>query len=124
MKKLKAFGLMFFLSAVSIVTANPLPMVISPLAYAHWVKYQSQNLVVLKLSDADLSAITAYAAAKQADLIGSLVNGLDIAEDIMVLPGVKNKIPMPKIKVGKGFRPYSGTEEFHVKAVKYTDRLP
>lgn len=123
MKKLLAFGVMFFLSAVSIVTANPLPLA-APLAYAHFVKAMNpQNLVVLKLSDADLSAITSFAANNQKELISTLINGLDIAQDVMVQPGVKNKIPMPKFKVGDGFRPYSGTEEFKVKNLKYTDRF-
>jgi hypothetical protein len=76
----------------------------------------------LKLSDADLSAITAFAATNQKPLIASLVNGLDIAQDIMVHPGVKNKIPMPKLKVGNGFRPYAASEDYKVKNLTYTDR--
>lgn len=40
----------------------------------------------------------------------------------MVHPGVKNKIPMPKLKIGPGFRPYSGTEQFKANSAKYTDR--
>lgn len=101
------------LVSLAVVTANPLPLLLqAPQAYT-----------VLKLSDADLSAITNYSATNQKALIASLVNGLDIAQDVMVHPGVKNKIPMPKLKVGNGFRPYSGTEAYRQKNLKYTDRF-
>lgn len=113
MKKLFAFGVILLLSVFSIVTANPFAMFLThPKVYTQ----------ALGLSDADLSTITAYAANNQKPLIASLINGLDIAQDVMVQPNVKNKIPMPKLKVGSGFRPYSGTEEFKLKNLKYTDR--
>lgn len=100
------------LVSLAVVTASPLPLLLrAPQAYT-----------VLKLSDADLSAITAYSATNQKALIASLINGLDIAQDVMVHPGVKNKIPMPKLKVGNGFRPYSPSEDYKVKNLKYTDR--
>lgn len=113
MKKLISFGVILLLVSLSVVTASPLPLLLRvPQAYT-----------VLKLSDADLSAITSYAANNQAALISTLVNGLDIANDVMVMPGVKNKIPMPKLKVGNGARPYSGKQEFKVKSMKYSDRF-
>ncbi len=113
MKKLIAFGVMLLLVALSVVTASPLPLLLrAPQAYT-----------LLKLSDADLSAITSFAANNQKELISTLVNGLDIASDIMVQPNVKNKIPMPKLKVGNGFRPYTGAEQFKTNSLKYTDRF-
>lgn len=112
MKKLLAFGVVLLLVALTVVTANPLPLLLR----------MPQNYTVLKLSDADLSAITGFSATNQKALIASLVNGLDIAQDVMVHPGVKNKIPMPKLKVGNGFRPYSGAEAYRQKNLKYTDR--
>jgi hypothetical protein len=114
MKKLLALSFLFLLTALSVAIANPAPLLLQ------WATPRS---IVLALSDADLSAITSYAANNQAALISTLVNGLDIAQDIMVMPGVKNKIPMPKLKVGNGARPYSGTQEFKVKNLKYTDRF-
>jgi hypothetical protein len=114
MKKLLSFGVILLLVTVSVLTASPLPLLLrAPQAYT----------VVLKLSDADLSAITSFAANNQKELISTLVNGLDIANDVLVAPGIKNKIPMPKLKVGNGFRPYSGTQEFKVKGLTYTDRF-
>lgn len=117
MKKLLAFFVGLFLIGLSVATANPAPLLlIHPKA--------TQHLVVLKLSDADVSAITSFAATNQKELIATLVNGLDIATDVMVQPNVKNKIPMPKLKVGNGFRPYgAGTQEFKVKGLTYTDRF-
>ena len=113
MKKLLAFGAMLLIASLCVLTASPLPLLLqAPQAYT-----------VLRLSDADLSLITSYAANNQAAMISSLINGLDIAQDIMVMPNVKNKIPMPKLKVGNGARPYSGDQEFKVKALKYTDRF-
>jgi len=113
MKKLVAFGVILFLSALSIVTASPLPLLLrAPQVYT-----------VLRLSDVDVSAITSFAANNQMQLVSSLINGLDIAQDIMVYPNVKNKIPMPKLKIGNGFRPYSGTEEYKAKNLTYTDRF-
>jgi hypothetical protein len=119
MKKLLIFSIAFFVGAFSVVTASPV-LLVSALLYRPCVS----SSLILGLSDADVTAITAYAADKQADIIGQIINGLDIANDIMVMPGVKNKIPMPKLKVGKGFRPYgSGDEEFRVKKFTYTDRF-
>lgn len=81
------------------------------------------NPFVLALSDIDVTAITSYAANNQTAIVARLVNGLDIANDIMVMPGVKNKIPMPKLRVGAGARPYSGTQEFKTKGITYSDRF-
>jgi len=116
MKRLIALSFGLFLIGLSIATANPAPLLLT-------LPKSPSQLVVLKLSDADLSAITSFAANNQAALIASLVNGLDIANDIMVQPNVKNKIPMPKLKVGNGFRPYSGLQEFKVKGLTYSDRF-
>jgi hypothetical protein len=113
MKKLISLGALMLLFAVATVTANPLVLLLqSPQAYT-----------MLQLnSAADLSAITAYAANNQMSLIASMINGLDIRNDIMVHPGVKNKIPMPKLKIGNGLRPYSSTPEWKVGDAVYTDR--
>lgn len=113
MKKLISFSYFLLVSALAIATASPLPLLIP---------FVPQMNVVLGVSDSDLSAIATYAANNQTALIASLINGLDIANDVMVYPGVKNKIPMPKLAVGNGFRPYSPTEEYKNKNLKYTDR--
>jgi hypothetical protein len=69
-----------------------------------------------------VSAVTAYADEHKRDLIATLVNGLDIAKDITVVPNVKNKIALTKLTVGNGFRPYSSTTEFKSGQLAFSDR--
>lgn len=66
----------------------------------------------LMMNAFDISGITGYADEHKRDLIATLVNGLDIAEDVMVQPNVKNKMKLPKLTVKDGFRPFSSTTEF------------
>ncbi|MEJ0030926.1 MAG: hypothetical protein WDO15_11375 [Bacteroidota bacterium] len=115
MKKLINLTLLFLVIAMSVVTASPIPFLVTASA--------GVRSMLFGLSDVDVTAITSYAANNQAQLISSLINGLDIAQDIMVMPNVKNKIPMPKLTIGKGFRPYSGTQEFKSGGIKYADRF-
>jgi hypothetical protein len=79
------------------------------------------NWVVIGISS-DVSGITAYADEHKRDLISTLVNGLDIANDIMVIPNVKNKIALTKVAVGNSFRPYSASHEPKTGSIVYTDR--
>ncbi len=74
------------------------------------------------LSSVDVSAISRYANQYMQSLIATLVNGLDIANDITVMPGVKTSMKMPKLFVADGFRPYSGSTEFQTGDLQYTDR--
>ncbi len=69
----------------------------------------SGHLVYGMASAIDVSAVTAYADEHKRPLIASLVNGLDIANDITVIPNVKNKIALTKLT--DGFRPYSATHQ-------------
>lgn len=113
MKKLIAFAGLLLLVALSAVTASPIPLLFSsPAAFASY----SLGTAV------DVSAITAYADEHKRPLIATLVNGLDIAKDILVIPNVKNKIQLTKLSVGAGFRPYSSTTEFKAGATTFTDR--
>ena len=118
MKKVISFLIVLFVVALGVTTGNSARLLIpaAPLPFIH------QPL--LALTAVDVSALTNFAATNQKALISTLLNGLDIANDIMVQPNVKNKIPMPKLTVGKGARPYSGTEEFHSGGVDlvYTQR--
>lgn len=77
---------------------------------------------VFAYSSADLSEISRYANQFQKKLIATLVNGLDIFSDIMVMPNVKTSMKLPKLTVGDGFRPYSGSTEFQSGDVVYGDR--
>lgn len=102
---------MFLLVTVSAVMANPLPLLLQ--APGNWV--------VLSVST-DVSGISAYADEHKRGLIATLVNGLDIANDIMVIPNVKNKIQLTKLAVGNGFRPYSSTHEPSTGNLVFSDR--
>lgn len=111
MKKLIAFSFLCLLTAFSVVTANPAPLFLQMPA----------NWVVIGLSS-DVSGITAYADEHKRDLISTLVNGLDIANDITVIPNVKNKIALTKVTVGNSFRPYSSSHEPKTGVIAYADR--
>lgn len=71
---------------------------------------------------ADVSALVAYAGTHEAELIWTLLNGFDIANDIRVIPQLKSKHNLPKLTVGDGARPYSSTTEFKTGDLQYTDR--
>lgn len=70
----------------------------------------------------DLSAISRYAHQFQRKLITTLMTGLDIASDIMVMPNVKSSMKLPKLTVGKGWRPFSSSTEFKTNNEVYSDR--
>lgn len=113
MKKLISFGVLLLMAALTVVTASPIPLLLqSPAAIA---QYTLGNAV-------DVTAVTAYADEHKRSLISTLVNGLDIAKDITVIPNVKNKIALTKLSVGNGFRPYSNTTEFKSGALAFSDR--
>lgn len=102
---------MLLLITLSVVSASPLPLLLQ--APGNWV--------VLGLST-DVSAISAYADEHKRPLIATLVNGLDIAQDIQVIPNVKNKIQLTKLAVGNSFRPYSSTHEPKTGNLVFSDR--
>ena len=99
------------------------PMVTTPTVLGLLV-VAGHNMPVgqMLLSSADVSAISRYAHMFKRQLITTLVNGLDVANDIMVLPGIKSSMKLPKIKANAGFRPYSATKEFKSGDLAYTDR--
>ncbi len=77
---------------------------------------------LLGLSSVDASAITQYATSNMKPLIATLVNSMDISKDISVLTTVKNKADLPKLAVGKGLKPYTGTFVAENNSVTYTNR--
>lgn len=118
MKKLIALAGVFLLSVVSVLTASALPM-LAPATLLF-----NQNYVVMGLTSAiDVSVLTTYAEKNQMGIISSLVNALDIKNDVMVHPGVKNKIPMTKLKIGNGLRPFSSTVEWKTGDAQYSNRF-
>lgn len=115
MKKLLSLGGMLLLMAISVLAASPLPLLLPVF---------TPGSLALGLTTAEnLAAITTYAERNSMTLISSLVNGLDIANDVMVHPNVKNKIPMPKLAIGNGFRPYAVGMQYKGGDATYTDRF-
>jgi hypothetical protein len=111
MKKLLALSFLLF-SVVLTATTGVVPLyLLAPLASSYILGTAT-----------DVSAITAYADEHKRPLIATLVNGLDIAKDILVIPNVKNKIALTKLTVGNGFRPYSNITEFKDGQLAYSDR--
>ncbi len=106
------FGLLLMIVSAILIS----PVVMFAAAPATWVNYTVLGNAV------EVSAITAYADEHKRDLISTMVNGLDIANDITVIPNVKNKVALTKLTVGDGFRPYSSTHEPKAGQLVFSDR--
>lgn len=124
MKLLKSI-LSLFLLAFSISIASGVNLAYTTPAVfvgAFLVQY-SQLPMIAAWDNVDLTAISRYATKFQRQLITTMINGLDVLNSIMLYPGVKNYTKLPKLVVGNGFRPYSGTTEFGTKKdLVYSDR--
>lgn len=59
----------------------------------------------------DITAIENYAGTYSKDLIGQLLNGLDIAVDIFVMRNVKGPVKLTKLTITKGIRPIDTSVE-------------
>lgn len=70
-----------------------------------------------------VSALTAYAGKFQKKLFSTLFNGLDVRNDITLIPGVKNKEIMTKLTVAQGVRPFNSTYNPPGDELTYTDRV-
>jgi len=112
MKKLLALSYLLLVATISVVTANPAVLFLQ----------MPVNYMLLGLG-VNTSAITSFAEQNQAALIATLLNDLDIANDITVQPNVKNRIPLPRLQVAGGLRPYSSSEEFKPNELNYTNRF-
>jgi len=56
----------------------------------------------------DTTLISSYFGKVKAGLFSKLYNMLDIANDITVVPNVKNRLVLTKLLIRNGFEPYSG----------------
>lgn len=70
----------------------------------------------------DVSALAAYAGKYEKKLFSTLRNSLDIANDVTVIPGVKNSLLMTKLKVKAGVRPYRETFDAAADDLQYSGR--
>jgi len=112
MKKLIAFSYLILVTSLSVVLANPLPLlIVNP-----WMNFSILGNAV------DVAAITAFADEHKRDIINTLINDMDIAKDITVIPNVKNKVQLTKLTVADGARPYSSTHEPKSGALVFSDR--
>ncbi len=55
--------------------------------------------------------LTAYAGKFQDEIFSTLINSMDIANDVMVEEEVKSKLIFTKLTVSDGYRPFTSTEE-------------
>lgn len=69
----------------------------------------------------DIAKLAAYAGVYEKQLFSTLFNALDVADDVTVIPDVKHKFQLTKLKVKKGIRPYSSIFE-PVDDQEYTGR--
>lgn len=71
----------------------------------------------------DLSGLSSYARNNITGLISTMLNGLDIAQDVQVIQNVKDEYVLPKLTAEPGSRPFSSTEEFGTDGkLTYGDR--
>jgi len=112
-KKLIAFSGLLLMTALAVLVSPALLFAATPAA---WLNFSVLGNAV------DVAAVTAYADEHKRPLISTLINGLDIANDITVIPNVKNKVALTKLTVGAGFRPYSGTHEPKQGSLVFSDR--
>ncbi len=75
------------------------------------------------MANPTLDALTAYAGTHEKKLMGQLYKELMLqAEGIMVMPGIKGKHKLPRLRVGRGLKPYTGKFASADDQFKYSDR--
>jgi hypothetical protein len=77
---------------------------------------------VALMATPDTTALAAYAGKYEKKLFGALRNALDIANDITVLPGIKNKMRLTKLTVKDGVRVYRETFDAADDDLAYSGR--
>jgi hypothetical protein len=69
----------------------------------------------------DLSGLSAYAEDHQVEIFSTMVNSLDVVNDIAVRENVKNSVPLTKLDVDADVKPFNNNEEYGSSAA-YSDR--
>lgn len=76
-----------------------------------------------KVVTQDVDAIKGYAGQYDKNLIGQMLNGLDIMKDIKVIRNIKTALNLTKLEIANGFRPLNTSVEDGTKpGRKYTGR--
>jgi hypothetical protein len=126
MKKVFNFLMVALFSMIVMSVAGPLPVLaIGGLAGAanHALKMGIITPVKGALfTSVDVSALAAYAGDYEKQLFSTMVNGLDIANDITVMPNIKHKKNLTKLTATANAKPFSTTEEY-AGALKYAPRV-
>lgn len=73
-------------------------------------------------SSVDVSALAAYAGDYEQQLFSTMVNDLDIARDIRVMPMIKNKLNLTQLTATANAKPFSTDEEYQ-GSLGYTPRV-
>lgn len=81
------------------------------------------DTVGMLASTPTLTALAGYAGKYEKKIFASLRNGLDLLKDTTVIPGIKNKLSLTKLKVGKGVRSYREQFDDNDADLTYTGRV-
>lgn len=115
------FSLLFF--SVAIATAADLPVLPIAGVITGVNLFMQVPSGVLLAKGEDVSALTSYAGKHLNRLLLTMVNALSAAQDMTLMPNVKHKLRIGKLKVSNGIRPFSSDEEFGTGDLVYTDRF-
>lgn len=70
----------------------------------------------------DMSALASYGGTYDRKLIATMINGLDVVNDVTLRSNVKNKQNMTKLNVKKGIRPFTSTFDPLGDELEYSGR--
>lgn len=74
------------------------------------------------MANIDISGLVTYTGEHLDELFSTLIDGMDVKNDVTVLEGVEGKTPMTKLTIADGFKPYSEAHAPIASAATYTDR--
>lgn len=90
---------------------------------AHFAQKMAPKVTITQLyTSVDVSALATYAGDYEKQLFSTMVNGLDVASDIRVMPNIKNKLNLTKLTAKANAKPFSTTEEYQGN-LAYTPRV-
>lgn len=90
---------------------------------AHFAQKMAPKVTITQLySSVDVAALASYAGDYEKQLFSTMVNGLDVASDIRVMPNIKNKLNLTKLTAQANARPFSTNEEYQ-GTLKYRPRV-
>ncbi len=115
------FSLIFFSTAIAFAIDVPVFAVAGAITGLNLLTRVPSGVLLSK--GEDVSALTAYAGKNLPYLLRTMINALTAAEDMIVMPNIKNKLRIGKLVVSTGIRPFSSAQEFGINDLTYTDRF-